>query len=235
MSDYGKGAMASPPDPRDFDITKTDEYISTAATANPPDYDVLPVPPLYYQDGLPECYAFAGARLTANLQRHDPKVGRWVSLDGHRFAQIVKAHDGIAGPGSNGRSTLSAAQKYGVPVLNNPAVHYHVGPYYRVPLNIEVIKTAIRAFGVLIFALPWPESWDHTPLSGTLPPRAGAEAGHMFTLDGWRSRGVAKAANQWYRVGGPNWGSKGRFYIPWHEVTTHGWECWKALDVPGEG
>ena len=147
MSEYGLGALPSPPDARDFDLGRLLE--AAAPLPVPRKYNVTPVPPILDQDGTGRCGGFSLTRAVMWMQRTDPAVKRWLPLDPDAFCHLVKAHDGISAEGTTGRAAMDTALRYGVPVKGNPALRYHIASYWRVPLTLATMQQAILRYGVI--------------------------------------------------------------------------------------
>jgi len=228
MSEYGLGALPSPPDPRDYDLGRLLE--AEAPLPVPRRYNVSPVPPILDQDGAGRCGGFSLTRAVMWLQRTDPTVKRWLPLDPDAFYFLVKAHDGISAEGTTGRAAMDTALRYGVPLKGKASLRYHIASYWRVPLSLASMQQAILRYGVITVGLPWYESWFHPARNGQLPAPAGRSAGHLIDCDGWDMERGLLLANSW----GRRWGSLGRCYLPFHYVSPdHIWESWKALDRRG--
>ena len=185
MSEYGLGALPSPPDARDFDLSRLLE--ATAPLPVPRKYNATPVPPILDQDNTGRCGGFSLTRAVMWLQRTHPTVKRWLPLDPDAFYHLVKAHDGISAEGTTGRAAMDTALRYGVPVKGKGALRYHIQSYWRVPLDPAAMQQAVLRYGVITVGLPWYESWFHPKSNGQLPAPAGRASGHLIDCDGWDS------------------------------------------------
>lgn len=214
---FGLGAIASPPDERDFDLGP---QLDTVAPL-PASFQVAHAAPIYNQKTTPECVAYSGAR---EQQAFDlPHTFLW------DFNLFFKQIGGTA-DGAIIRNAFDRRLHFGYPLLpagsNNSAAAHKIGAYYAVPKNEAAVKAALVQFGTLVLGTPWYESWFTPAADGTLPLPDSVAGGHAIDVDGYDAVGIW-LTNSW----GPTWALKGRCRMPWSYVFRSGTELWKAVDA----
>ena len=224
MTDYGLGALQSPPDARDFQITEL--LAATPPVALPASFRVASPAPVLDQGQTPMCVAFSTARMKMWQDRDDQAVARWWDFDEARFFRAI----GGTSQGAYLRAAMDRALKVGYPVTGgkSPTAAHRIKAYYAVPKDIASIKAAIYRFGTITLATPWYNSWMR-PVNGVLPPPDYAIGGHAIDAEGWDDRWGLLLVNSW----GTRWSAihRGAAYMPWAYVTHSTWEIWKALDT----
>jgi len=221
---FGLGAIESPPDQRDFPISLLYDQRQVALTpvaAIPTAFGLpAPLPPVFDQDGTPQCVAFSSEFLKSFEDRRDQAV--FFNFDTASF------FTGIGG-GPNGavvRTAFAYMLHTGYPLVGNAAAasQHKIAAYYAVSKDQASIQQALMAFGPLVAAMPWYNSWFH-PVSGVLPTPDTAVGGHAIAVVGWDARGL-RLRNSW----GTDWGLGGDCFLPWAYLPRT-WEFWKAVDV----
>jgi hypothetical protein len=217
---FGKGAIPSPPDGRDWKIA---ELLGAEPLAAAPASYVVPnlaYLPVLNQGDTPECVAFAHSALKAFEDRIDQ--GSYFDFNEYTFFYSI----GGTANGAVIRNALDKLVNDGYPVVNIGNAYQHkIAAYYRIPEDIETIKQAIMAFGPVIMGTEWYQSWENLNSNYQLPAPSGSQNGHAFIIVGWDYRGF-RCRNSW----GTAWGQGGDFYMPFSYALTYGFEFWKAID-----
>ena len=212
---YGLGAIASPPDDRDYQIT-LDMAAPLPANYSVPDTGV----PVYDQGQTPMCVAYSGA-------------GEQQSFDlPHTFAWDFGYFFRLIGGGPNGAIIRNAFERrlhFGYPLVpsgsgNSQAAH-RIAAYYAVPKTPDAIKRALVQYGRLVIGTPWFNSWFSPDAKGNLPVADYQVGGHAIDVDGYDATGIW-LVNSW----GAAWGVKGRCHMSWATVQHSVSEVWKAVD-----
>jgi len=224
MTDYGLGALQSPPDARDFQITEL--LAATPPVALPASFRVASPAPVLDQGQTPMCVAFSTSRMKAWQDRDDATVHKWYDFDEVRFFRAI----GGTSQGAYLRAAMDRLLKVGYPVVSTTpnAFAHRIKAYYAVPKTIPEIKAAIYRFGTVTLATPWYNSWMK-PVNGILPPPDYTVGGHAIDAEGWDDRYGLLLVNSW----GTRWSSihRGAAFMPYSYVTHAVWEIWKSLDT----
>jgi hypothetical protein len=225
MTEFGLGAIQSPPDERDYPIEALFEARGLTAGAPPPSYVVPVLPPVYDQGITPMCVAYSDAAEQAAFDLLDQHHNyRW------DFATFFRR----IGGGPNGayvRAALEQRLKVGYPLLprgsDNSYAAHRIAADYAVPKTKLAICRAIQAFGVCIVSTPWFHSWFRPAGAHAVLPAADfAVGGHAIAAIGWTPAGL-RLRNSW----GADWGNEGDCLMPWSFVLHSVWDVWKAVDV----
>ncbi|HYI66365.1 MAG TPA: C1 family peptidase [Candidatus Limnocylindrales bacterium] len=224
---HGFGAIASPPDDRDFQITtllEADGLLASdgMAAALPSRYVAPHLPPVLDQGLSPTCVAFSSSTMKAWHDQIDQ--GQFFNFAEQLFFRQI----GGTSEGAVGRYALDRMLHYGYPVMNLGQESLHkIDAYFAVAKDIAVIKQALAAYGPLLMLGPWYQSWSSPPLSAVLPAPSGMANGHQTVIEGWDdSRWAFYCQNSW----GTNWAASGRFWMPYSYAVNMMWEFWKAID-----
>ena len=216
MTDYGLGAIQSPPDERDWPIDALYAASGIEPEAALPSAYVVPspVPPWLNQGTSPQCTAYSTAW-----------AKRWQDIrDTGDFDTDEAAFFRAIGGGSNGAVLRDAfVRMLGVGYPPNPTAH-RIRAYYAVPRTKLDLCAAILAFGPVVIGTAWANSW-FSPINGVLPGFDWSAGGHSIAAIGWDQRGL-RLRNSW----GTAWGEHGDCFLPWTRLA-HLWEAWKAVDV----
>ena len=218
--EHGLGGVQSPVDPRDFPIASLYGSLGLASTvALPSQFRVPVMPPVYDQDGTPQCVAYTAGCIKGHQDRIDQ--AQFFAWNFGRFFTEIGGGPG----GAYMRNALDHMQGTGYPVINVASEKAHrIAAYYAVPLNETEIKTAILQSGPLAIIGPWYHSWFH-PVNGVLPTADYQVGGHARTLYGWTTQGLL-VRNSW----GTDWGLAGDAIMPVNQIATL-WEAWRSVDV----
>ena len=224
-TEFGLGALESPPDDRDWSIG-TLFALAGADPASPlPLRHVVPAPhpPTLNQGLKPECVAYSSAWVKAYEDLRDQGV---FNFDEDRFFGLI----GGTPDGAFIRRALARMLTMGYPVIGgtSPTASHRIGSYYAVPVTAGAIMAAVRAFGPVTIGTPWFKSWFR-PVNGVLPPPTVVAGGHALVVIGWDETGF-RLQNSW----GTGWGLEGECILPFsllHEVR----EAWKAVDAVDNG
>ena len=218
---HGTGALPSPPDPRDYQITDLLAAAPPLAGAPPSIWFAPHWPPVQDQGLDPTCVSFSHGSLKAWHDKIDQ--GFFPDFNEPLMHQLI----GGTNQGAVARYCLERMKDYGYPVvgLGQPELH-KINAYYAVPLNIGIIKSALMTFGPLTLLGPWYPSWTNIAPNAILGAPFGIPNGHCVLVVGWDdSRGLL-CQNSW----GTNWGDNGRFWMPYSFVEIISWEAWKVID-----
>lgn len=223
MTDYGFGALQSPPDERDFPIEQL--LGAQAVDVLPSAYIVPNRPPVLNQGATPQCVAYSTSAMKSYQDRDDQVPVRWWNFDEQRFFVQI----GGTSQGAYLRTALSRLLNFGYPVVDvGEAAKHKIKAYYAVPTGDRAtIKRALMAYGVLVMATPWYHSWMRPDALTHVLPRADYQVGgHAILVDGWDDSRGLRLRNSW----GIGWGLSGDCFMPYPYVTA-AWEIWKAIDT----
>lgn len=220
VTEYGLGAIESPPDPRDYPIADLYAALGLEAVALPARYRHVPMPTVLNQHTTPQCVAFSAAAEQMAFDIRDQKS--WFTFDEARFFTMIGGGPG----GADVRVALGVRKASGYPTVgHDDAGSHRIAAYYAVPRDVLSIKQAIFTFGPLILATPWANSWFR-PVNGVLPaPSGGIAGGHALVAYGWDDAGLL-LRNSW----GAAWGVAGDAFLPYSQIGTT-WSWWRAVDV----
>ncbi len=215
MTPFGLGAIASPPDSRDFQIELDSAIIL------PPSFTVKTLAPIFNQGQTPMCVSYSGAREQQAFD--EPHNYLW------DFAYFFR----LIGGTQNGaviRNAFDRRLHHGYPLMpsgsgNSQAAH-KISAYYAVPKTQAAIKAAMVQYGTLVIGTPWFNSWFYPNTDGTLPAPDYTVGGHAIDADGYDSAGLW-LSNSW----GTSYGVNGRIRMPWAYVLHSVQEVWKAVDA----
>lgn len=214
---YGLGAVASPPDDRDYQI-ELDSALVLPPTFRVPDAGV----PIYDQGQTPMCVAYsaAGEQQTFDL----PHTYRW------DFPLFFRSIGGTEN-GAIIRNAFDRRKHHGYPLLpsgsGNSAAAHKIAAYYAVPKTVDAIKRALVQYGRLVIGTPWFNSWFDPHPDGSLPAADYQVGGHAIDVDEYDATGIW-LPNSW----GAGWGVSGRCHMTWPTVLHTCREVWKAVDAP---
>jgi len=220
-TEFGLGAVQSPPDERDWPISSLFATAGVEAAVTIPASYLIPAPlqPVLNQGNTPMCVAYSTSSLKGYEDRRDQ--GTFFNFDEPTFFRAI-------GGGSNGAILRDAYVRMlgtGYPVVSvGQAGSHKIKAFYAVLKTKLDIQQALLAFGPLVLATPWAYSWFH-PVNGVLPAPNSSAGGHAIVVIGWDYRGL-RLRNSW----GTGWGVGGDCFMPWKYVLSV-WEVWKAVDV----
>ena len=225
------GAVPSPPDDRDYHVST---ILPPATVPLPLSFFGSPVPPVLAQGDTPMCVGYSSTSMRMQQEYKDDHA--WYQLDAPWLYRRAKERDGAPGvPGTYVRVAMKVLRDLGQAELPQPkrsqniAAH-RIAAYYAIPVATEeYLKRAIYAYGSVVIAGPWYDSWFH-PLAGQgyILPRPDREAGgHAILANGWDDARGLLLQNSWTRA----WGSSGRCFLPYRYIPGL-WEAWRANDVP---
>lgn len=193
---YGFGRLPSPPDPRDFLLSK---YISLRSRLMA---RFRKAPVLWECDTVlnqldtPHCVGFSMAGF-GNCLPVDDNFG---DDDGHHFYYDCKIEDGE--PGAENGSCIRSAAK----VLQD---HGRIGAY-AFARTVGEIKIWLLENGPVVVGTEWTTAMMEPGASGFVRVLGGVVGGHAWLLIGYDPRGdFFTALNSW----GSEWGQIGRFKI----------------------
>lgn len=222
--EHGLGGKESPPDPRDYPLNKFLASAGIAAAVQFPATYLLPNrPPHRDQGSSPQCVAYSSGYDQSHVDR--PELGRYFDPWESRFFNQI----GGTSAGAFMRSALDQRLKAGYPVQGVGQRRKHrIGAYYRVPLGLEQIRSALvtrpKNGGVLVLG-PWYHSWFHPLASGKLPAPDYSVGGHAWWLVGWNDSLGLRGQNSW----GTDFGVGGDFYLPYAYISRMV-EVWRTVD-----
>jgi hypothetical protein len=223
MSDFGLGAIQSPPDPRDYSIDALYLAAGEEVPVSFPASYVVPgyIPPVYNQGSTPRCVAFSCEFVKAYQDRIDQ--GQFFPFDEAKFFIRI----GGTSAGAIPRNAFAEMLHAGYPVdVVDQASQHRIASYYLVPVTQSAIQGAIQTFGPIVISLPWYNSDFNPTGTGILrSPSGGLAGGHAIAAYGWDYRGL-RLRNSW----GASWGVNGDCWLPWSQLSRI-WDGWKAVDV----
>jgi hypothetical protein len=229
--DYSLGAVPSPPDERDYNIST---ILAPEAPALPATYFARPVPAVLNQRDTPQCVGYSSTGMRAQQEFIDD--GKWYALDPAWLYRECKLIDGLPDtPGTYVRSAMSVLKNKGqAEVLRTPlrpaaTASHKIAAYYAIGAHATYIKRAVYEFGSVVIAGPWYDSW-FSPKADTgwvLPKPDRQAGGHAILCNGWDDARGLLLQNSW----GREWGSTGRCFLPYAHVPGL-WEAWRAVDQP---
>lgn len=219
ITQLGLGALPSPADARDWSISQAYADLALVPVAAPPAAYMAPTPypPVYNQGASPQCVAYSngGSKVYQDLK----DTGLFTPNQSLFYSQI-----GGTSSGAVPRIALNQMLNVGYPPVSGSATTHRIKAYYVVPVTKLAIQQAIIAFGPVLIASPWYNSWFR-PVNGVLPAPSTIAGGHEFYALGWESRGL-RCRNSW----GTAWGLGGDFILPWSMLHLAN-EAWKTIDV----
>lgn len=233
MTDYSLGAIPSPPDPRDFPLSRAPRY-AEAPTAFPATYSLPPLIPVgmnQLNDPISGgCVPFS----TTTVKQYQERVqtGKWYYDDASaiRLHARCKQVDGIPNQeGTFPRVALQIAKAEGIRAVNRH--NYLIGSYYALS-GLEDIKRTLTFYQrPVLLATTWYSNWFSLGRNYTIkPPNGRAVGGHQYVVYGYADQPSGtthlRCVNSW----GTDWGSKGRFYMPWPYVEGQAWDIWATID-----
>ena len=227
MTEYGLGAKPSPPDPRDFPISKLYALRGITPVAVPDNYTVPALlPPILNQGNTPQCVAYSSASLKGYEDRIDQ--GQFFDWDEAKF--FLRIGGGI--DGAYVRDAFKQMLANGYPVRSiDTSTDHKIAAYYAVPVTILDMQNALMAFGPLVLGMTWYNSMFNPSPSGiiTVDTSSGVAGGHAIFLEGWALINGGRywiLRNSW----GSGWGLNGVAYMPFSATHIIG-EVWKAVDA----
>lgn len=216
---YGKGALPSPPDDRDWQF---DGHLAGAVGSALPSFRLGNRPPVLNQLDTPMCVAFSTS-VEQNWQDH-AEHGRFFDFWESLFFQRIGGNS----QGAFMRAALDELLTDGYPEADSTleAFEHRCASYVAVTKSVSAIKSAIVNFGGVLVIGPWFDNWTEGlgPLA-VLPRPSGGGTGHAWWGVGWDEYGML-CQNSW----GPLWGDNGLFRMPWSSVLDTTWEVWGTLD-----
>lgn len=234
----GLGRVPSPPDPQDHVLEMHVPRMASRIAQLPPQFFSHYYGPVLNQGDTPRCVAYGNAFMRAMGQARD--VHRIDQFDPDELYARCKEVDGWAGDGTYPRVALDILLHRGMLVAASK-VPEEVGQFrgieaYARLTSLEEIKVAIRTFGAAGIGSPWYRSWFTPQADGTLDAPDIDDGGHFWDAVGWSDRRRAlRAQNSW----GPEWGQKGRFWVPYEYLGDFSdtsvaapWEAWRTIDRP---
>lgn len=230
MDQYSLGAVPSPPDDRDYQISA---ILAPEAPALPATYFARPVPIVLHQRDTPQCVGYSCTSMRMQQEYNDDR--RWYPLDPAWLYRECKKVDGLPGvAGTYVRSAMSVLKNKGqeevlrFPPRPSHTAQHKIAAYYAIPLEAEYLKRVIFRYGSVVIAGPWYDSW-FTPKADTgwvLPAPDREAGGHAILANGWDDARGILLQNSWSRA----WGSTGRVFMPYAYVPGL-WESWRAQDA----
>jgi hypothetical protein len=227
MSEYGLGALPSPPDDRDWPL-----QLAPLTAPLPRRFVCAGMGPVLDQHKRPTCVAHAASGLATWFGKRDAEGV--TDYDEEWLYARCKVIDGIPGDGTDGRSAMRVMKGTGLKAVNRPEPpeHFKIAAYYAVPVIADTLRLALTQYGPIVVGGAWYNSWFR-PVNGVLPAAGGGVAGgHAVLLFGYDldvGGGSFLIRNSW----GTDWpGSvNGNAYVAFSRYVPSLWEAWKAVDV----
>lgn len=236
----GLGRVPSPPDPKDHPLALHVPRLAGAIAVLPPMYHSRYYGPVLNQGQTPRCVGYGSALVRTTTQFRD--AHRLVGFDPDELYDECKKVDGWAGDGTYPRVALDILLHRGMKVATSPEAG-EVGQFRKIEAyarlsSIDEVKVAIHKFGAAGIGSPWYRSWYTPGRFGVLPEPDVDDGGHFWTAVGWSDRRQAlRGQNSW----GPEWGSRGRFWVPYAFVgdlsdtsVAASWEAWRTIDLAND-
>lgn len=230
---YGTGAIASPPDPRDWPVSLA--LAEAGPVSVPSKYAIKPVPPNLNQGDKPWCVAYAASGQRMYQQYLDHK--EWRDFDESWLYARCKERDGIPGiDGTYIRVALDVLKKMGVPTVgHSDSGKNKIAAYYSVPLTPAAFRETLVKRGAIPFSMAWYWSWFDSRSDGNLAAPSGPEYGHAVLATGYDdahvclngTKGAVLVRNSWSR----GWASLGNFWLPYTYLPRYAWDAWWAKDA----
>jgi C1A family cysteine protease len=221
------GALPSPPDPRDLDITP----LLDTAPRLPRRHVAALMPRVLDQGDTGRCVAFASTGIKQWEERRDGHTFLGFDPD-WLYLQAGGTQDRQGGLFC--RAALRVLKHEGARLERHPGSEagFRIAAYYAVPFALDTLKRALLAYGPLLIASVWYGSWFH-PRDGILPaPDGHVVGGHARVFFGWDDSvngGAFLVRNSW----GRDWpGSvNGNTYDAYRHLLPALHDAWKARDV----
>jgi len=225
-TEYGLGAVPSPPDARDWPL-----QLAPLAAPLPARFVSIGMGPVLDQGSKPQCVAYASSGMLTWFGKRDAEGV--IDFDENWLYQRCKDIDDIVGPGTDGRSAMRVLKNTGAKALNRPEsiAHFRIRAYYAVPVDLVTLKTALTQYGPILLGSAWYDPW-FSPVNGIIGRKAGAMVGgHATLLFGWDDNvggGSLLIRNSWGHYAGS---TNGNFYAPVRYFLPETFEAWKAVDL----
>jgi len=234
MTEFGLGALPSPPDPRDWQLVRAPGY-AAAPTAFAASYTLPPlVPVALNQMNDPVsggCVPFSTTTMKQYQERQ--QTGAWYYTDASaiRLHARCKQLDGVPGEGTFPRVALQVAKDEGIRAVNGRS--YLIASYYSLQGDVldNIKRTLTYYHRPVLLATSWYSNWFGLTRNYTLkPPNGQVVGGHQVLVYGYALQADGsthlRCVNSW----GTGWGNKGRFNMPWQYVSGDVWDCWTSID-----
>jgi hypothetical protein len=235
VTEFSLGAIPSPPDARDYPLSRAPRY-AEAPTAFPAAYSLPPLVPLalnQMNDPVAGgCVPFSTTTIKQYQERQ--QTGKWFYDDASaiRLHGRCKQLDGIPGvEGTFPRVALQIAKDEGIRATNGRS--YLIASYYTLADDpLDNIKRTLTFYGrPVLLATAWYSNWFGLGRNYTIkPPNGQVVGGHQYMVYGYavQPSGAThlRCVNSW----GTGWGSKGRFYMPWPYIEGQAWDIWATID-----
>lgn len=233
MTEFSLGALPSPPDPRDWPLTRAPGY-AAAPTTFPASYTLPPlVPVALNQMNDPVsggCVPFSTTTMKQYQERLQTAKWYYDDASAIRLHARCKQIDGIPKlEGTYPRVALQVAKEEGIRAVNGH--RYLIASYYSLAGDtLDNIKRTLTYYHrPVLLATTWYSNWFGLGRNCTLKPPNGQEVGgHQFMVYGYTTVADGsthlRCVNSW----GTGWGSKGRFNMPWQYVQA--WDVWASID-----
>jgi hypothetical protein len=235
MTQFGLGALPSPPDPRDWPLSRAPRY-AEAPTAFPASYTLPPLVPVslnQMNDPVSGgCVPFSTTTVKQYQERQ--QTGQWYYNDASaiRLHRRCKQIDGTPGEGTFPRVALQVAKTEGIRAINGH--NYLIASYYTLAEGdvLDNIKRTLTFYKrPVLLATSWYSNWFGLGRNYTIkPPNGQVVGGHQITVYGYTTlidgSITLRCINSW----GTGWGNKGRFNMPWAYVRGDIWDIWATID-----
>jgi hypothetical protein len=233
VTEYSLGAIPSPPDPRDYPLSRAPRY-AEAPTAFPATYSLPPLIPVGMNQlndpVMGGCVPFSTTTVKQWQERQ--QTGQWYYDDASaiRLHARCKQVDGIPNQeGTFPRVALQIAKAEGIRAINRH--NYLIASYYALSGLDDIKRTLTFYQRPVLLATTWYSNWFSLARGYLIkPPNGQVVGGHQYVVYGYADQPSGathlRCINSW----GTAWGSKGRFYMPWPYVDGQAWDIWATID-----
>jgi C1A family cysteine protease len=246
---YATGAIPSPPDARDYQVSQFNPAGSTKLPAGIDFRQVLH--PVRNQGAEGTCVGHALTCVMGYQQITQAAAGQQPDReilsprDAYEGARMIEPVPG-GGEGAYPRAALKWAQRSGVcredrwpyferqrgvPNAGAEESRYanRILTYSRVALTPEAIKAALYWHGPILAAVSIDQGFEVTGADGRIQSRGLPLGSHAITIAGYDdARGAYLIRNSW----GAGWGAGGDAWLPYSWPVGEAWICTPALDAP---
>lgn len=232
----GLGAIPSPPDERDFQLTIRNTL------SLPSRFTLTNLGTVYDQGETGTCVACAADGVRMWQERRDgTPITTWATLPAvYELYDYCKALDGYYDPnrtmGTSIRTALQVLRYRGTPLVAPKHNGGRIAAYYSVPVITDYMKQALMQHGPLIVGSGWDANWFYVPKTTQVlkAPTGNTAGGHAYFFWGWDDTvngGSWIMRNSWGR-GTYGWTPTGNAYMAYRYFSSmQAPEAWWVQDI----